>query len=725
MFKRQSFYGEAQQFETTRRGFLKIMGVGAGAGLALQLPSVQASQQSAAGQGLAPNAFIRIGTDNSVIVVAKHLEMGQGTYTGMATLVAEELEADWAQVQVESAPADAARYKNLFWGVQGTGGSSGLANSFMQMREAGAAAKMMLVAAAAERWQVPKAQIEVNQGRVSHPGSGRSANFGELADAAAKQPVPTPEQIKLKDPSQFKLISRAVSRKDRGKNNGKARYTQDVQLEGMLTAVVAHPPRFGAKVASVDASAVKKMQGVVDVVTIPSGVAVIATDFWRAKTARDQLQVEWDESEAFTMGSDELMAQYRELAQKQGKTAAERGDVIAALGEQRITSEFEFPYLAHAAMEPMNCVAKVTAQGCEIWNGDQMQTSDQMTVAAVLGFKPEQVQIHTQLAGGSFGRRANPLADYVLEAVNIAKARLGVPVKLVWTREDDTRAGYFRPMYLHKMQASLDGDGKPHAWYQHIVGQSIMKGTPFEGFAVKDGIDGTSVEGARNLPYAIEHLQVELTTPDIPVPVLWWRSVGHTHTAYASEVFLDQLAHKGGHDPYALRRNLLQQHPRHLGVLELAAKKADWGKPLPEGWYRGIAVHESFRSFVAQVAEVSVAADGSFKVERVVCAVDCGIAVNPDIVKAQMEGGIGYGLSAALSSEITLEAGRVVQSNFHDYRVLRLSQMPQIEVHIVPSAEAPTGVGEPATPVIAPAVANALMAATGKVFTKLPLPQKV
>jgi isoquinoline 1-oxidoreductase beta subunit len=725
MFKRHTSFIANETLKTSRRGFLKLISASAGAGLVLQLPSVHASAKNQAGE-LAPNDFLRISPDNRITVMVKHLEMGQGTYTGLSTLIAEELDADWAQIDVQSAPADVARYKNLFWGAQGTGGSSGLANSFMQMREAGATARAMLVSAAADLWQVPKAQISVSNSIVSHKVSNREASFGELVSAAAKMPVPTPDQVKLKSPENFKLIGKKISRKDRGKNDGTAIYTQDIQLDGMLTALVAHPVRLGAKVKSFDASQAKKVSGVVDVVQIDNGIAVIAKDFWSAKSGRDQLQINWDESAAFKQSSSQIMADYHKLADKKGLLARKEGDVDNALqSANKVETRFEFPYLAHSPLEPMNCVALVNEQGCEIWNGDQVQTMDQMSIAATLGLKPEQVKINTLLAGGSFGRRANPKSDYVLEAVSIARSKPGVPIKLVWTREDDTQGWYYRPMYLHSLSGSVNEQGKPHAWYQHIVGQSIGKGTAFEAFLVKDGIDSTSVEGAANLPYRLENLQVELTTTDLPVPIQWWRAVGHTHTAFATEVFLDQLAHKGGQDPYELRRELLQEHPRHLGVLELAAKQAGWGSDLPKNWSRGIAVHESFNSFVAQVAEVSINADGSFKVERIVCAVDCGIAVNPDIIKAQMEGGIGYGLSAALVSEITLDEGRVKQSNFHDYQVLRMHQMPKIEVHIVPSAQMPTGVGEPGTPPVAPAVANALMAATGKVYSKLPLPQKV
>jgi isoquinoline 1-oxidoreductase beta subunit len=638
--------------------------------------------------------------------------------------VAEELDANWNQIQPEGAPADAKRYNNLHWGpMQGTGGSSAMANSFEQLRLAGATAKAMLVAAAAAQWGVPAADIGVSQGVVSHQASGRSASFGELAELAATLPIPPADSIRLKDPADFVYIGQAIPRKDIGKNNGTAVFTQDVKLEGMLTALVAHPPRFGATVRRFYDSKARASRGVVDVVQIPTGIAVLAQDFWSAKVGRDQLEIEWDDSQAETGSTGEMMAQYRALSDKEGLPARTDGDAAAALSraETVLDATYEFPYLAHAAMEPMNCVALVTAEGCEIWNGEQFQTVDQGAIAKVLGIAPEQVTLNMLFAGGSFGRRANPASDYLVETVQIARTRTGTPVKLVWAREDDMQAGYFRPAYVHRIRGGLDADGNIIGWQQHIVGQSIAKGTPFEAGMVKDGIDATSVEGAVNLPYAIPNLSLALTTVENKVPVQWWRSVGSTHTAYVAETFIDELAARAGKDPVELRMQLLTDHPRWQAVLKLAAEKAGWGSSLPEGRGRGVAVHESFNTYVAQVAEVSVQLDGQFRVEKVVCAVDCGVAVNPDVIRAQMEGGIGFGLASALVSAITLEKGRVVQSNFHDYQVLRINQMPVVEVHIVPSAEPPTGVGEPGVPPIAPAVANALAAVTGKRYYQLPI----
>jgi len=720
------------RIDLDRREFLKASAAaGAGLTLGFYLPGglAQTSGPGRTAGGIAaaafaPNAFVRVGIDNTVTVIVKHLEMGQGTYTGLPTLVAEELDADWAQIRVEGAPADAKLYNNLFWGpTQGTGGSTAMANSYEQLRKAGAVARAMLVAAAAEEWKVPAAAIAVSKGIVAHEASGRQANFGKLAARAALMPVPA--EVRLKKAQDFKLIGKHVPRTDsKPKTNGTAQYTIDVKLPGMLTAVVAHPPLFGGKVKSFDASKAKAVKGVVDVVQIPSGVAVLANDWWAAKQGRDALIVEWDDSGANKLGSAQILAQYQEQAQKPGLVARKEGDAEKALAgaAKTLTAAYQFPYLAHAAMEPLNCVVKLGADACEIWNGEQFQTGDQMAVAGLAGFKPEQVKLHMLYAGGSFGRRANPHSDYPVEAVHIAKAIDGrAPVKLQWTREDDMRAGYYRPLYYHALTAGLDARGELVAWQHRIVGQSIMAGTAFESGMIKDGIDATSVEGASTLPYRIPNMLVDLHTPEIGVPVQWWRSVGSTHTAFSTETFIDELAVAAGKDPVEFRRAMLAKHPRHLGVLNLAAQKGGWGKPLPKGKGRGIAVHESFNTFVAEVAEVTVKPDGSFKVDRVVCAVDCGVAVNPDVIRAQMEGGIGFGLSAALYGAITLKDGRVEQSNFHDYQVLRINEMPKVEVHIVPSSEKPTGVGEPGVPPIAPAVANAICAAAGKRLRNLPL----
>lgn len=716
----------------SRRRFLQGA---AGLTLAVYLPAASAENAVGAkvpgGVAFEPNAFVRIGTDDTVTVFAKHLEMGQGSYTGLATIVAEELDASWAQVRVEGAPADAKRYNNLFWGsAQGTGGSTAIANSWEQLRKAGASARAMLVGAAAAQWNVPANQISVADGVLAHAASGRKATFGQLANAAAGQPVPS--EVKLKEAKDFKLIGKRIARKDSAdKTTGKAVFTQDIHLSGMLTAVVAHAPRFGARVKSFDASKAKSVKGVVDVVQIPTGVAVLAKDTWSAKKGRDALTVEWDESAAFKLGSDQIMARYKDLAKSPGLVARKDGDADKAMSTaaRKIQANFEFPYLAHAAMEPMNCVVRLNPDGtCEMWNGEQMHTLDQARVAGLFGLAPENVFIHSLYAGGGFGRRASKASDYVLEAAQIVKAINGsAPVKLVWLREDDMRAGYYRPMFYHALQAALDDKGNPVGWTHRLVGQSIVAGSPFEQMLVKNGIDAVSVEGAANLPYQIPNLLVDLHSPaDIGVPVLWWRSVGSTHTAFSTEIFIDELAAAAGRDPVEFRMALLGKHPRHAGVLKLAAEKGGWGKPLAPGKPgerrgRGVAVHESFHTFVAEVAEVTVKPDGSLKVDRVVVAVDCGVAVNPDVIKAQVEGSVGYALSAVLYNQITLKDGAVEQTNFHDYPLLRIAEMPVVEVHIVASAANPSGIGEPAVPPLAPAVANAIAAATGKRLRSLPI----
>ncbi|HKV00142.1 MAG TPA: xanthine dehydrogenase family protein molybdopterin-binding subunit [Vineibacter sp.] len=706
----------------SRRGFL----AGAAAGSAALVVGFHwrpaKAQMLTADGALAPNAFVRIGKDNSVTVFAKHLEMGQGAHTGLATVLAEELDADWANVKVMAAPADGKIYGNIDWGgtVQGTGGSSSIHNSWMQLRKAGAAARAMLVAAAAKSWNVPVGQVRVERGIVSLR-SGKRATFGELVELAAKETPPADPP--LKDPKIFRLIGKETPRLDmRAKSTGTAVFAIDQRIPDALVAVVQRAPLFGAKVASFDATKAKEVTGVVDVVQIPAGVAVVASNTWAAIKGREALSVTWDDRAAEKRDSAAIMASYRELAARPGTVAKSSGDAEAAIksAARTVEADFEFPYLAHAPMEPLTCVVRLSGDSCEIWAGDQFQTIDQLNAAKAAGLSPDRVVINTLFAGGSFGRRANPGSDYIVEGVSIAKAT-GKPIRLVWTREDDIRGGRYRPMYFHRLRAGLDAQGNIVGWQHRIVGQSIVAGTPFEGGLVKNGIDATSVEGASTLPYGIANLHVDLHTTQVGVPVLWWRSVGSTHTAYSTEVFMDELARAANKDPVALRRGLLAKHPRHLAVLNLAAEKAGWGKPLAKGKGRGIAVHESFNSYVAQVAEVTVDDKGKVTVDRVVCAVDCGIAVNPDVVRAQMEGGIGFGLSSIFAEAITLKGGAVEQSNFHDYTPLRIEQMPRVEVHILPSTQPPTGVGEPGVPPIGPAVANAIFAATGKRIRALPL----
>ena len=710
----------------SRRQFL-VGAAAAGAGLTIgfHVPMGLASRALAADTANPINAYLRIGPDGTVTVLSAHMDGGQGIYTGVATLVAEELDADWSQVRVEGVAGNPKLYGNLTWGgaVQGTGGSSSTPSSWERYRHAGAIARAMLVEAAAQEWGVPAGEVQVARGVISH-ASGKSAGFGELADRAAG--VTPRAEVKLKDPSAWVHIGNENLRRldSVAKTTGAQQFPIDVRLPGMLTAVLARPPLFGAKASSFDAAAAMQIKGVVDVVETPRGVAVVARDTWSAIKGRDALRVVWDESAAETRSSADLMAQYKELA-RSGKVATARneGDIARALSgaAQVLEAAFEFPYLAHAAMEPLDAVARFEDGTLEIWAGHQMPDLYQTVGAQIMGIEPARVKLHVMTPGGFFGRRAVPDADVIVEVVSVLKATgAKAPVKVLWTREDDTKGGRYRPMYYHTIKAGLDAEGNPVAWQHRIVGQSILAGTPFESMVGKNSVDPTSVEGASNLPYAVPNILVDLVTTDVKVPVLWWRSVGSTHTAYSTEVFIDQLAQAAGRDPVEFRRRLLRDHPRHLGVLNLVAEKAGWDKPLPEGRFRGVAVHESFNTYVAQVAEISLRDDGGIRVERVVCAVDCGIPINPDIIKAQMEGGIGFGLGAILKGEITLDGGRVEQANFDTYRMLTIEEMPRVEVHIVPSTESPTGVGEPGVPPIGPAVANAVHAATGKWIRVLP-----
>lgn len=694
----------------TRRDFIKCSTATALV-IGFRLPGADAADT------FMPNAFVRIASDNSVTVICKHLEMGQGIHTGLATLLAEELDADWAQIKVEPAPADVTRYNNLMWGtLQGTGGSTSIANSSQQMRQAGAIARAMLVQAAAAEWNVPAADISVSEGVVSHTPSKRHARFGDLAAKAATLMVPW--VAPLKQPSGFTLIGKDVPRVDvPAKTDGTARYALDVKRPDMLTALVARPTRFGGKVKAFDAVEAKKVTGVVDVVEIPTGVAVIARDFWSAQKGRYALKVEWDDSTAEKRGSVELLAEYRKLLDKPGLSARNQGDAEAAIASaaKAFAADYEFPYLAHAPMEPLNCIVEIGADRCEIWSGSQVQTADQVAAAFIAGLKPEQVTIHTMFAGGSFGRRGTFGADLVSETVAVAKSiDARAPVRLVYTREDDIQGGSYRPLVVHRLRAGLDKDGHIVGWHHRIVGQPLSRDALSNTI-----VDQSTVHGAVSLPYAIANLAIETHAVSAGVPVLWWRSVGSSHNAYAIETFIDELASAAGIDAVAFRLAMLTQQPRRAAVLKLVAERSGWTRALPPGRFRGVALHEWADSHIAQVAEISLDKD-AVKVERVICAVDCGTAINPDVIAAQMEGGIAFGLGAALYGAVTLTDGRVDQSNFHDYRPLRASDMPEVEVHIVPSQAPPSGIGETAVPPIAPAIANAVFAGTGARVRSLP-----
>ncbi|SIS81592.1 xanthine dehydrogenase family protein molybdopterin-binding subunit [Paracoccus saliphilus] len=704
---------------TSRRAFLS------GLIVAVALPGLARAQQKSGaaaffnelpeGSGeMSANAFIRVAPDNTVTVLIKHIEFGQGPYTGLTTLVAEEMDADWSQMRAAAAPADVEKYANTAFGMQGTGGSTAMANSFMQMRKAGAGARAMLIAAAAERFGVAADEITIDKGIVS--AGDQSATFGELAEAASQQTAP--EDPPVKEPDQFKLIGTDLPKVDSSaKTDGSAQFTLDVYRDGMLTAVVAHPPKFGAKVASFDDSAALQVSGVQKVAQVPTGVAVYADNTYAALKGRDALEIEWDEAEAETRSSDAMIEEWTTAAKAGGKwEVTNTGDVEAALeGSEIVEATYVFPYLAHTPMEPLDAVVELRDGEAEVWMGSQMQTGDQGTIAKVLGV--ENVRLHTMLAGGSFGRRATPDSHFAAEAAEVAKANGKGAVKLMWTREDDVQGGYYRPLTVHHMRAALDDQGGIKAWDHGIAAQSVVMGTPFEAM-LQGGPDFTAFEGANELHYATANHRLRWAQMESPVSTLWWRSVGHTHTGYAVECFIDELLEKAGKDPIEGRLALMgDDHPRERAVLERVAEMAD-----QSGDYGyGVAVVKSFGSYVAQIAEIEDRG-GIPHVRRVWCAVDCGLAVNPNVVRAQMEGGIGYGLSAALYSEVTLDEGGLIrQQNWDSYRILRIPEMPAIEVAIIPSAEAPTGVGEPGTPPIAPAIANAWRRMTGNAYRRLPI----
>jgi isoquinoline 1-oxidoreductase beta subunit len=705
--------------KVSRRDFIKT-GITLGGGLILACHFKVPGPAEGPGRPapFAPNAFLRVGNDGSVTVIVNKSEMGQGVYTALPMIIAEELECDWKMVRVAPAPV-AAVYNHTQFGSMMTGGSTSVRTEWERLAQAGAAARAMLCQAAAQTWKADAVICRTENGQVVHP-DGRTLTYGELADKAAKLSVPN--TVKLKDPSRYTLIGQPIHRLDSpAKVNGSAVFGIDVRLDNLLVAVIARPPVFGATLKSVDDTKAKAVAGVQAVVTVPAGVAVVADGFWPALQGRRALALDWDAGPGAALSTVELQRQFADLARTPGLPARQEGNVQAALAQatQTLKAEYALPYLAHAPMEPLNCCVDLRADGCDIWTGTQMQTGDRDAAARILGLPPVKVRLHTTLLGGGFGRRANPASDFVSEAAQVAKA-VGRSVKVIRTREDDMRAGFYRPMSYHRLAAGLNARKGISAWRHTIVSQSIMAGTPMAGM-IQNGIDPTAVEGAADTPYAFPNLLVDLHSPELPVPVQWWRSVGQSYTAFVVESFLDEAAHAAGQDPLALRRKLLARHPRHLGVLNLAAQKAGWGTPLPKGRGRGVAVHESFGSYIAHVAEISVNPAGDVRVERVVCAVDCGRIVNPDIIVAQMESAIIFGLSATLYDAITLKDGRVEQGNFDDYPLLTMDEAPQVEVHIVPSSEAPGGIGEPGVPPVAPAVGNAVFAATGVRVRTLPM----
>ncbi len=668
----------------------------------------------------APQSFIRIDADSRITVISKYTEMGQGIYTGLATIVAEELDAAWEQMHVEAAPANIKLYMNLEFGSQATGGSSSLASSFEQLRQVGAATRAMLLNAAAQQWVVPATELTINNGVIRHESSGRTSQFGELVELAAAGPVP--ETVALKPIDAYRLSNSNVRRLDiEDKVNGKAQFTQDFNCPGMKVAVVAHPPRFGGSVASYDGTKAKAVAGVEAIVEIPTGVAVVANSFWVAQTARDLLSIDWDESDAFKMSSRDIVEQFKVIADTDGVLARDEGSIEDAFvaSEKTLEAEFEFPFLAHATMEPLNCVVRWSGDKCKIWSGTQTQTSDQADAADILGVDLENVEVVTLLAGGGFGRRG--CTDFTREALEIAKV-LGpsdAPVKLMWTREDDMQAGMYRPLTFHRLRAGIDASGNINAWRHRLVGQSIAAQAQPEW--IVNGVDAMSVNGAHNWLYDIPNVRVETHSPELPIPVLWYRGVGGTHAVYSVETFLDEIAALAGRDPLEYRLDMLKAEPRMAAVARMVAEKADWGSSLDANQGRGIALWKLRGTYLGQVAEVSVHDDNSFSVDRVVTAVDCGFAVNPDVIRAQMEGGTGFGLSSTLGDAITFRDGYVEQDNFDQYPLLRIGQMPEIDVHIMPSSEAPSGVGELAAMAGGAAVANALHGVTGKRYRSLPI----
>src|SRR6266436_7881607 len=702
-----------------RRDFLKKSAAG-GTGLVIgfYLPrKFEALAAAPPSEPIAANAWVRIAPDDTVTILIDKSEMGQGIVTSLAMLLAEELEFDWKKVETEFAPA-APEYFNPIFGVQGTGGSTSVRASWGPLTKAGAAAREMLISAAAQQWYVDASSCHVENGAVVHNATGKRLGYGALAERAAKFVVPS--HPPLKDPKDYKYIGKPIKRLDTpAKVNGKAPFGIDVRLPGIRHAVVARCPVFGGSVKSFDDSKAKSVRGVKQVLQISSGVAVVADNTWSAMEGRRTLQTTWDEGPSAANSSDAIRKLYLAAAEKPGAIARKDGDADAALAgaARKVEAAYEVPFLAHATMEPMNCVADVRTDGCDIYAPTQFQTFTQNTSAKITGLKPEQVRVYTTYVGGGFGRRAEQ--DFIAEAVEISKAR-GAPVLVTWSREDDMQHDFYRPAAYTTITAGLDADGWPVAWKSRVVSPSIM--SRFFPGSVKNGLDNSSVEGIVEMKYGIPNFLCEYVLTETGVPVGFWRSVGNSQNGYIVESFVDDLAKAAGKDPFEFRRKLLANAPRHRGVLELAAEKAGWGKPLPAGRTRGIAVVESFGSFVAEVAEVSLnRKSGEVRVHRVVCAVDCGRYVNPDTIAAQMEGGIVYGLTAALKGQITIEKGRVQQSNFHDYEMLRLNEMPRTEVHIVANNEAPGGVGEPGTPPIAPAVCNAIFAATGKPIRRLPI----
>jgi isoquinoline 1-oxidoreductase beta subunit len=708
----------------SRRGFIKSAAI-AGGGLVIGFQlwprqgTIRAASPGEITPSLLPNAFLRIAPTGAVTVIAKHSEMGQGVYTSLAICIAEELDADWTKITVEAAPAGAA-YANTAFGPQMTGGSSSTYESYDQMRLAGAAARAVLVQAAAAKWSVPASALRTDTGVVIAP-DGRRASYGELVEAAAKLPVPEAKDLKLKDPGQFKFIGKSMRRIEAAeKVMGQGEYGIDVSVPGMLTAVIVRSPVFGGKVRSYDGAAAKLIPGVKYVVEVPSGVAVVADGFWAASKGAKVVKVEWNEGPLASLNTAEQGKEYTALLEQSGAIADTRGNVAAAYAAAatKIDRTFEFPYLAHAAMEPLNATVHVRSDRVDVWAPTQFQSADVANLSATFGVKPENVSIHTTLLGGGFGRKATQNSDFVVEAAHVSKA-VNAPVRVVWTREDDMKGGYYRPRVLVAAKVGVDAAGNLTSWENHVVSQSLIKGTGFEGFFWKDGVDHLQVEGLEKLSYGVPNLEVRYHLAPAGVPVLWWRSVGHSYTAFVKETLVDEAAFAARKDPIEYRIGLLGSQPRHVAILELLREKSNWGHA-PQGRFHGVAIQESFKSIVGEVAEISIEGK-EIRVHRVTAVVDCGFAVNPDGVRAQIMSAVVFGMSAALGGKITFAKGRVEQGNFDDYPVVRIDKAPVVETFIINSGADKGGIGEPGTPPIAPAIANAVFAATKKRLVSLPL----
>ena len=714
--------------ELNRRSFIQLTTAATGGlliSLYLDKPSLIA-QQPPPPKVYPPDAFVHVRRDGHIVITVNRLEFGQGVQTSLPMILADEMDADWSKVIAELAPAEDV-YKDPLFGIQMVGGSGSIAHSFQQYRELGAKARAMLVAEAADRWKIPPDPCRTENSVVYGPGN-RSSSYAELADGAAKRPVP--QTVKLKNASEFRIIGKRVPRLDsHAKCDGSQKFGLDLDLPGMKIALVAHSPVFGGRVKSVDDRDARSLDGVRDVFEIPlakgSAVAVVADRFWTAKQARDRLKIDWDLSGVERADTVQLLAKYKQMAATDGNVAINRGDTKAmdrVPAANRIVAEYEFPFLAHAPMEPLNATVKFEGDKAEAWVPSQFQTMDQMVIAEVLGLKPDKVTFHTEFAGGGFGRRATTDSHIPREAALIAKRLRGTPVKLIWSREDDVRGGYYRPMHVHRVEIGIGRDGMPVAWRHVVVGQSLLAGTPF-AMMIKDGIDETAVEGAKDTSYDVPNFRVSVHHPTVNVPVLWWRSVGHTHSAFVMETLVDELATRAKVDPIAYRQKLLKADAKKLhSVLELLDQKSGWRKTLPRGRALGIACHESFDTAVACAVEVSIE-DKRPRIHRATVAVNCGLAVNPLSVESQFQGGLGFGLTQLVAKgAITLKDGYIEQRNFDGYAPPYIIDVPTtVEVHIVPSTEPPTGCGEPPVPVISPAVVNALSRLTGKRYRTLPL----